>query len=259
MLEKNNDWKNIEKLFSYNLPCVIFIGDAKPSEHFIDIAEKNATAILTTPLESAVFSRRVYQMLDEIFAETETIHGVLVEVYGIGILITGESGIGKSEAALELVKRGHRLVSDDVVEIRKVHHPSGSQYWEDLNDWDELQNSDFDFIRCDGANPWDEDAGMRQAKFLRSNPQKAKEIIMNLCKAYYAYVEDYADETVRVLNWDYNLDGVADSYTSYLVEYEVGEGNYALLDLTEFDKDERFEWELLYDGNSLTEMHDYYE
>ena len=120
MLEKNNDWKNIEKLFSYNLPCVIFIGDAKPSEHFIDIAEKNATAILTTPLESAVFSRRVYQMLDEIFAETETIHGVLVEVYGIGILITGESGIGKSEAALELIERGHRLISDDTVKIRNV-------------------------------------------------------------------------------------------------------------------------------------------
>ena len=120
MLEKNNDWKNIEKLFSYNLPCVIFIGDAKPSEHFIDIAEKNATAILTTPLESAVFSRRVYQMLDEIFAETETIHGVLVEVYGIGILITGESGIGKSEAALELIERGHRLISDDTVRLRRL-------------------------------------------------------------------------------------------------------------------------------------------
>ena len=105
LLEKNNDWQNIEKLFSYNLPCVIFIGGTKPSEHFIDIAEKNATAVLTTPLESAVFSRRAYQMLDEVFAETETIHGVLVEVFGIGILITGESGIGKSEAALELIER----------------------------------------------------------------------------------------------------------------------------------------------------------
>lgn len=119
-LEKNNDWKNIEKLFSYNLPCVIFIGGAKPSEHFIDIAEKSATAILTTPLDSAVFSRRAYQMLDEVFAETETIHGVLVEVFGIGILITGESGIGKSEAALELIERGHRLISDDTVKLRRL-------------------------------------------------------------------------------------------------------------------------------------------
>ena len=120
VLEKDNDWKNIEKLFSYNLPCVIFIGGAAPSEHFMDIAEKNATAILSTPLDSAVFSRRVYALLDEVFAKTETIHGVLVEVYGIGILITGDSGIGKSETALELIERGHRLISDDTVKLKKL-------------------------------------------------------------------------------------------------------------------------------------------
>lgn len=119
-LETKGDWTNIDRIFSYQLPCVIFIGGEKPSEHFIDIAEKNATAILSTPLESAVFSRRIYALLDEVFAKTETIHGVLVEVYGIGILIRGDSGIGKSEVALELIERGHRLISDDTVKIKKV-------------------------------------------------------------------------------------------------------------------------------------------
>ncbi len=120
MLEKNNDWINIEKLFEYNMPCIIFTGGAKPGEHFTDLAEKHATAVLTTPFESGEFSLKAYQMLDEVFAETETRHAVLVEVFGIGILITGESGIGKSEAALELIERGHRLVSDDTVRLRRI-------------------------------------------------------------------------------------------------------------------------------------------
>lgn len=120
MLEKNNDWTNIEKMFSYGLPCIVFVGGGKPSEHFIDLAERTATAILSTPLDTAVFSRRAYGMLDEVFAKTETIHGVLVEVYGIGILITGDSGVGKSETALELIERGHRLISDDTVKLKRL-------------------------------------------------------------------------------------------------------------------------------------------
>ena len=120
MLEKKNEYENIERIFSYEPPCIVFIGGYKPSEHFVELAEKNATAILSTPLESSDFSRRLYSQLDEVFAATMTIHGVLVDVYGVGVLIMGESGIGKSEAALELIKRGHRLVTDDVVEIRKV-------------------------------------------------------------------------------------------------------------------------------------------
>lgn len=119
-LEEKKDWSTLDHLFEYKVPCVIFIGGEKPSEHFIDVAEKNATAVLSTPLDSAVFSRRLYALLDEVFAETETIHGVLVEVYGIGILIRGDSGIGKSEIALELIERGHRLISDDTVKIKKV-------------------------------------------------------------------------------------------------------------------------------------------
>ncbi len=119
-LEERNDYEMIEKFFSYHPPCIIFIGGYKPSAHFKELAEKTATAILVTPLESSTFSRRLYSLLDEVFAETTTIHGVLVEVYGVGVLITGDSGVGKSETALELVEKGHRLISDDTVKIRNV-------------------------------------------------------------------------------------------------------------------------------------------
>ena len=83
MLEKRNEYGNIEKFFSYDMPCIVFIGGYKPSEHFIELAEKNAVAILSTPLESSDFSSRLYSLLDEVFAATMTIHGVLVDVYGI--------------------------------------------------------------------------------------------------------------------------------------------------------------------------------
>ena len=120
MLEKKNEYENIERIFSYEPPCIVFIGGYKPSEHFVELAEKNATAILSTPLESSDFSRRLYSQLDEVFAATMTIHGVLVEVYGIGVLITGDSGVGKSETALELIERGHRLISDDTVKLKNI-------------------------------------------------------------------------------------------------------------------------------------------
>ncbi|MBK5201226.1 MAG: HPr kinase/phosphorylase [Spirochaetaceae bacterium] len=124
MLEEKGDYKNIEKLFSYNVPCCIFTHSFMPSNKIIEIAENSGTPILQTTLISSDFSRHLYQLLDEIFAPTKTIHGVLVEVYGIGVLITGDSGVGKSETALELIERGHRLISDDTVKLRNL----GSTY-----------------------------------------------------------------------------------------------------------------------------------
>jgi HPr kinase/phosphorylase len=124
MLAETGDFKNIAKLFSYDVPCCIFTHSYKPCDKIIEIAENSGTPILQTPLMSSDFSRHLYQLLDEIFAPTKTIHGVLVEVYGIGVLITGDSGVGKSETALELIERGHRLISDDTVKIRNL----GSTY-----------------------------------------------------------------------------------------------------------------------------------
>jgi HPr kinase/phosphorylase len=112
--------ETLQKLFSYPMPCCIFTHNLSPTKDFFDAAEAADCPMLQTDLASSEFSSRVLRVLSDIFAPQTTIHGVLVEVYGIGILITGDSGVGKSETALELVERGHRLVADDVVDIRCV-------------------------------------------------------------------------------------------------------------------------------------------
>lgn len=109
--------ENIEQLFTYNLPCCIFTHNLEPPKLFLDLAEKSNCPVLQTSLESSEFTARILRVLSAIFAPRISIHGVLVEVYGLGILILGDSGVGKSETALELIERGHRLVADDVVEI----------------------------------------------------------------------------------------------------------------------------------------------
>ncbi len=119
-LEADHNYATVDQLFSYKIPACVFCDGGKPSERFIERAEESGCAILQTDLLSSDFSRRVYQVLDEVFALTETIHGVLVEVYGVGVLITGDSGVGKSETALELIERGHRLISDDTVKLRNI-------------------------------------------------------------------------------------------------------------------------------------------
>jgi HPr kinase/phosphorylase len=109
------------KMFAYPMPCCIFTHNLAPGKEFFDAAEASDCPMLQTDLSSSEFSSRVLRVLSDIFAPQTTIHGVLVEVYGIGILLSGDSGVGKSETALELVERGHRLVADDVVEIRCVN------------------------------------------------------------------------------------------------------------------------------------------
>ena len=121
MLEEEGRTETLQKLFTYPIPCCIFTHNIPPGKHFSDAAEAADCPILQTDLPSSEFSSRVIRVLSDIFAPQTTVHGVLVEVYGIGILIIGESGVGKSETALELVERGHRLVADDVVEIRCVN------------------------------------------------------------------------------------------------------------------------------------------
>ena len=108
------------QLLSSNIPCLIFCRDLKPEEKIIELAYKYQIPILMSHDTTSSFTAEVIRWLKVQLAPCVVIHGVLVDVYGEGVLITGESGIGKSEAALELIKRGHRLVTDDAVEIRKV-------------------------------------------------------------------------------------------------------------------------------------------
>ncbi len=109
-----------EKMLEHKVPCVIFSRSLQPEESFLRIAKERDVPILSTEKKTSSFMGELIRWLNVKLAPCISIHGVLVDVYGVGVLIMGESGIGKSEAALELIKRGHRLVTDDVVEIRKV-------------------------------------------------------------------------------------------------------------------------------------------
>ena len=119
-LEKLTRKERYEQLLSYNIPCIIFCHDENPDEQMIQAARKYQIPLLQTDKTTSSFEAEIIRWMKVMLAPMISIHGVLVDVYGEGVLITGESGIGKSEAALELIKRGHRLVTDDVVEIRKV-------------------------------------------------------------------------------------------------------------------------------------------
>jgi HPr kinase/phosphorylase len=116
-LEAEGKTDTLKQMFSYPIPCCIFTHSITPTRVFFELAEAAECPILQTDLETAEFSSRLVRILSNIFAPRQSVHGVLVEVYGLGILIQGDSGVGKSETALELIERGHRLVADDVVEI----------------------------------------------------------------------------------------------------------------------------------------------
>ena len=119
-MERQNRLWVYDKLMTSGIPCLILCRGKEPDQDMIDEALKNGVSICSTKEATSRFDAELTRWLNVQLAPCITIHGVLVDVYGEGVLITGESGIGKSEAALELIKRGHRLVTDDVVEIRKV-------------------------------------------------------------------------------------------------------------------------------------------
>lgn len=120
-MEKEKRINIYNELLEREIPCIIFSRDFEPDEDFLRIANEKDVPLLGTNRTTSSFMAELILCLSEELAPCVTIHGVLVDVYGEGLLITGESGIGKSEAALELIRRGHRLVTDDVVEIRKIN------------------------------------------------------------------------------------------------------------------------------------------
>lgn len=112
--------ERLETYFSYPIPCVIISRDQYPDEQIIEVAHKYDVPLFLSSLDTMKISNLVSIFLDNELAPTIARHGGLIDVYGVGVFLTGESGIGKSETALELLKRGHRMIADDVVEIRKI-------------------------------------------------------------------------------------------------------------------------------------------
>ena len=109
-----------DRLFSYKFPAMLIARGNEPGEELLEMARKHNVTVLTTPEPTSATVSTIITYLKSALAPRITRHGVLIEAYGEGVLLIGDSGIGKSEAALELVKRGHRLIADDAVEIKKV-------------------------------------------------------------------------------------------------------------------------------------------
>lgn len=123
-LEATDRDERLERLFKIGFPCIIIARNMEPCENMLPLAEKYGIPVLRTTETTTAFHSELNRYLCVHLAPRITQHACLIEVYGEGVLITGNSGVGKSETALELVKRGHRLVADDIVEIRRVSNKS---------------------------------------------------------------------------------------------------------------------------------------
>jgi len=110
----------IKKILDYDIPCIFFSNNNMPPQYFAELADEKKIPILISDKSSDYLVSRLFQILSDVFAKRMRIHGTLVEVFGIGILLKGQSGIGKSEIALELIERGHRLVADDSIDLKVI-------------------------------------------------------------------------------------------------------------------------------------------
>ncbi len=119
-LEKDTLALRMKELMEYPLPCVVVARGHQPPEALLHAAAKKEIPVFGSDSATTKVSHKITNYFDRKLAPTVTRHGVLLDVYGVGVMLTGESGMGKSETALELIKRGHRLVADDVLEIKRV-------------------------------------------------------------------------------------------------------------------------------------------
>ncbi len=119
-LDKNKKEKILEKFFSFKIPCCIFSHNLKPDKIFLTLANKYSVPVLVSKLSTGKVFEQLSRLLFSSLSGYTSFHGDLIEVFGIGVLILGDSGVGKSECALELVSNGHRLIADDVVIVNKT-------------------------------------------------------------------------------------------------------------------------------------------
>lgn len=118
-LETSARTSSLWAAFSHNIPCVLITGGWDPPPELLAASERYRVPVLRTAVTTPLAIAKITAVLDDKLAVRELVHGVLIDILGLGVLIVGESGIGKSECALDLVVRGHRLVADDTVEVRR--------------------------------------------------------------------------------------------------------------------------------------------
>ncbi len=119
-IKYDDEIKSIKKLLNYKIPCIFFSNSNIPPDYFLEMANSKNIPVLICDKTTDFLVARLFQILSDVFAKRMKYHGTLVEVFGVGIMIKGESGIGKSEIALELVERGHRLVADDSIDLKVI-------------------------------------------------------------------------------------------------------------------------------------------
>lgn len=110
----------LDRFFSYEVFCCVFTHNKRPTKMFVEFAREKNVPVIITELGTTAFIGQVTHIVEEVQAPVVSIHSTLVDVYGFGVLIRGKSGVGKSETALELIERGHRLVADDIVQVKKI-------------------------------------------------------------------------------------------------------------------------------------------
>lgn len=131
--------ERLKRYFSYDIPCIIIARSMQCPPELLRQAQKNGVPVYGSDEETSIFSAKAITFMSEALAPRQTCHGVLLDVFGVGLMITGESGVGKSECALELIKHGHQLVADDVVDISRVGRALFGESPEMVRDFMELR------------------------------------------------------------------------------------------------------------------------
>lgn len=123
-LSREKRLEEIKRLFEYPIPCIIFSHSIRPPEAFIHMAESIRIPVMVSSLSTSMLINGLHDFFSSALAPREVIHGVMLEIFGLGVLLDGKSGVGKSECALELIERGHRFIADDVVDLRAEQNRS---------------------------------------------------------------------------------------------------------------------------------------